>query len=184
MTCAVSLQSSNRVLNSYNASAMMAPCTQGSQWRVIWDVVFQSSPLQGEFGPQVGRLKLFEYWSLADFAEVIPVIVYQALMSMLHWCQLFSIGRVVAGRAFGIKMGLIEVDSWLVWMEWCPPGLSVCLPLVILLSTKKPEEAFFWHWLTQVVRKRGCKMVVILWCGGYSSCISVPGKLADTVSKR
>ena len=38
--------------------------------------------------------------------------------------------------------GLMEVDCWLVRMEWRPPGLSVCLPLVILPSTMKSKRSF------------------------------------------
>jgi len=35
-----------------------------------------------------------------------------------------------------------EVDCWLVPKEWCPPGLLVCLPLVILFSTIKYRRSF------------------------------------------
>jgi len=70
--------------------------------------------------------------------------------------KLGKIGRVAAGRAYGIKMGgLMKVDCSLVWMEWRPPGLSVCLPLVIFPSTISPEEAFFWHRLTRMVPEKG-----------------------------
>ena len=47
----------------------------------------------------------------------------------------------MAGRS--VKTGgLMEVDYWLVRMEWRPPGLSVCLPLVILPSTIKSTRSF------------------------------------------
>jgi len=36
----------------------------------------------------------------------------------------------------------MEVNCWLVRMEWCPPGLSMCLPLVILPSTIKSRRSF------------------------------------------
>jgi len=35
----------------------------------------------------------------------------------------------------------MEVDCWLVWMEWRPHGLSVCLPVVILPSTTKSKRS-------------------------------------------
>jgi len=37
---------------------------------------------------------------------------------------------------------LMEVDCWLVWTEWRPPGLSVCLPLVMLPGTIKSRRSF------------------------------------------
>jgi len=51
-------------------------------------------------------------------------------------------------------------------MEWPPPGLSVCLPLLILPNTTK-ENVFFWHQLTRVVPENGRKTVVVwLWFAG------------------
>ena len=50
--------------------------------------------------------------------------------------------------------------------DWGPPGLSMCLPFVILPSTIKFRRSFFWRWLTGWYWKKGHKMVVV-WCGGY-----------------
>ena len=36
----------------------------------------------------------------------------------------------------------MEVDCWLVRIEWCPRGLLVCLPLVILPVTIKSRRSF------------------------------------------
>jgi len=53
-------------------------------------------------------------------------------------------------------------EHWLVRMEWRPAGWSVCLPLFVFPCTIKPE-VLFWHRLTWVVRKKGRKMVVVVW---------------------
>ena len=43
------------------------------------------------------------------------------------------------------KWGMMEMGHWLVWMEWCPAGLSVCLPLLSPLApwTTKPHHNRF-----------------------------------------
>jgi len=76
-----------------------------------------------------------------------------------------QIGRVAAGRASRLKMGegLMEVDCLLVPREWRPPGLSVCLHLVILPSTTKSRRVF----LVALAHPSGPGKMVVkrLWCG-------------------
>jgi len=78
-------------------------------------------------------------------------------------------GRVVAGRASGVKIGVFGVGHWLVRMAWRPSGWSLCLPLLSSLYHKKsPEEDFFWHRLTWVVlekgQQNGCVCVCVCAC--------------------
>ena len=39
-------------------------------------------------------------------------------------------------------MEVDSLDCLLIWMEWCPSGLSLCLPLDILPSTIKSRISF------------------------------------------
>ena len=60
----------------------------------------------------------------------------------------------------------MEVDCSLVRMEWRPPGLSVCLPLVILPSTTKARRSFLLALAhPDGPGKKGHKTVVV-WSGG------------------
>ena len=94
------------------------------------------------------------------------------MQSSIFLClsQARIIGRVAAGRASGVKMGgLMDVDCWLVRIEWCPCRLSVCLPLVILPSTMKSRRSFLLAWAhLGGPRKRAIKW--LWWCGGSSVC--------------
>jgi len=83
------------------------------------------------------------------------------------------------------KMGeLVEVDCWLVRTEWCPPRLSVCLPLVILPSTMMSRRSFLLA-PAHPGRPRRRAVKWLWWCGG-TSCFSGPHVLPviqPTVSK-
>ena len=67
----------------------------------------------------------------------------------------------------GKKGGLMEVDYWLVRMEWCPPVLSVCLPFVILPITIKVQKLSSGTgspgWSQKTVRK-----MVVVRCGVWT----------------
>jgi len=59
----------------------------------------------------------------------------------------------------------MEVDCWLVRMEWCPSRLFLCLPFVMLCSTMKSRRDFLLapaH--VGGPRKRAVKR--FWWCGG------------------
>jgi len=66
--------------------------------------------------------------------------------------------------------GLMEVDCWLVWMEWLPLGLSVCLPLVMLPNTIKSRRRFLLAPAYPGGSRKGRKR---LWCGGGHAGCSV-----------
>jgi len=53
---------------------------------------------------------------------------------------------------------------WLVRMEWCPAGWSVCLPLLIFPCTIKSRSSLLTPAHLGGPRKRGHKTVVV--CGG------------------
>jgi len=60
------------------------------------------------------------------------------------------------------KMGDGEGGQWLVWMEWRPAGLSVCLPLLIFPCTIKSRSSLLASAHPSGPRKRAVKR---LWCG-------------------
>jgi len=79
--------------------------------------------------------------SIVRICQVVIICFY--LMCIFTCPEPGWTGRVATGRASGVKIGgLMEMDCWLIRMEWRPPGLSVCLPLVILYSTIKSRRSF------------------------------------------
>jgi len=55
---------------------------------------------------------------------------------------------------------------WLVRMEWCPAGWSVCLPLLIFPCTVKSRSSLLAPAHAGGPGKRAVKR---LWCGGYNA---------------
>ena len=86
---------------------------------------------------------------------------------------------LVGRRRKGIRpvknMGDGAGEHWLVWIEWCPAGWSVCLPLLILPCTIKSRSSLLapahspgWS------QKKGRKTVVcvcVFACAMYKWCL-------------
>jgi len=64
---------------------------------------------------------------------------------------------------------------WLVWMEWRPAGLSVCLPLLIFPCTIKSRSSLLAPTHPGGPGKRAVRR---LWCGGV---ITVPVQLTGLI---
>jgi len=58
---------------------------------------------------------------------------------------------------------------WLVQMEWCPAGWSVCLPLLIFPYTIKSRSSLLAPAHPGWSRKKGHKTVVVWWCGLFQT---------------
>jgi len=72
------------------------------------------------------------------------------------------------------KMGDGGGWHWLVQMEWCPAGWSVCLPLLIFPCTIKVQKFSSSTGSPGLSRKKGRKtvvvVVVILYCENWKAC--------------
>jgi len=76
-----------------------------------------------------------------------------------------KIGRVVAGRVSGVKMGAgINGGGLLISPDGVAPIriVGVCL-LLSYIASQSLKEAYFWHWLTWVVPEKTATKQ--LWCG-------------------
>jgi len=72
----------------------------------------------------------------------------------------------------------MEMDCRLVQMEWRPPGLSVCLLLVILPGTMKSRRSFLLA--SAHLGGAGEKAIKQLWCGG--ECFDTVGWMSERAS--
>jgi len=109
-------------------------------------------------------------WTIFHCKTIIrPTSVSKSIFDSL-WPFVFSALTLLVGRQEGhLACKKYGEDGggghWLVWMEWCPAGWSVCLPLLIFPCTIKSRSTFLAPAHPGGPGKRAMKRLW-WWCGG------------------
>ena len=100
------------------------------------------------------------------------IVAFSALTLLVGWQE---------GHPACKIMGDCGGGHWLVWMEWCPAGWLVFLPLLIFPCTIKSRSSLLAPAHPDGPGKRAIKR---LWCGGGIVHLHLAEYLTDAVSCR